>query len=139
MTCARSALKVVIADDSALVRDRMASMLKELTRVEVVAESVDVPGTLHQLRRIRPHVLILDMDMPGGSGMEVLRIIQSEEIPSLVIVLTNHCEPEYEEGALRGGAAAFLDKSRDFLKAVEIIRSLADPPPNLHNASPPLP
>lgn len=136
MEASRANLHVVIADDSALVRERLACMLRELPLVEVVAETGDVATTIQRVRILRPHVLILDLDMPGGSGLDVLRQVQAEEIPSLVIILTNHLEPEYQEGALRGGAAAYLDKSRDFLKAVDIIRSLSETPAPACNTTP---
>ena len=126
MTARRLTLRVLVADDSAPVRERMVSLLGELPRVKVAAESDDVPGTIECVRRLRPHLILLDISMPGGSGLDVLDMIRAERIPTLVIVLTNHAEPEYETRALRSGAVAFLDKSRDFLKAIDFIREFSE-------------
>jgi DNA-binding NarL/FixJ family response regulator len=126
MTARRLTLRVLVADDSAPVRERMVSLLGELPHVKVAAESDDVPDTIECVRRLRPHLVLLDISMPGGSGFDVLDMIRAERIPTLVIVLTNHAEPEYETRAFRTGAVAFLDKSRDFLKAIDFIRDFSE-------------
>ena len=118
-------LRVVIADDSVSVRKRMVSLLSENPSVEVTAESSDVPSTIESVRTLRPHVLLLDISMPGGCGLDVLNVINTEHIPSKVLVLTNYSEPEYEAMARKGGAVAFLDKARDFLKAVDYVNDFA--------------
>lgn len=117
-------LRVIIADDSDLVRERMVSLLREIPRVEVVAETADVPGTITCVRSLLPHVIILDISMPGGCGLDVLDMVRAEHIPSMVLVLTNFSDREYESRACRDGAVAFLDKSRDFLKAVDYVSEL---------------
>lgn len=121
-----SALKVIIADDSALVRERMASLLGEISGVEVSAETSDVPGTIDCVRRLMPHVLLLDISMPGGCGLDVLAWIRAERIPTLVVVVTNNSDPEYEIKARQNGAVEFFDKSRDFQKAADFIRELSE-------------
>lgn len=125
MTLKAASLRVLVADDSTPVRERMVSLLKELACVREAAESADVPSTIEAVTRFLPHVVILDISMPGGCGLDVLDFVRSENIPTLVVILTNFADPEYEARARLGGAAAFLDKSRDFLKAVEIVRQLA--------------
>jgi DNA-binding NarL/FixJ family response regulator len=128
-----ASLRVLVADDSSPVRERMVSLLKELSCVRTVAESMDVPSTIECVCRFLPHVVILDISMPGGCGLDVLEFISAERIPSLVVVVTNFADPEYEDQARKAGADAFFDKSRDFHKAVEFVRELDGREP----ASPP--
>jgi DNA-binding NarL/FixJ family response regulator len=114
-----ASLRVLVADDSAPVRERMVSLLGELPCVKAVAESADVPSAIDSVRRLQPHVVILDISMPGGCGLDVLEVIRAERIPALVVVVTNYADPEYETRAREAGASAFFDKSRDFLKVIE--------------------
>lgn len=119
-------LRVVVADDSDLVRERIVSLLSELPWVRVVGEAPDVGGAIDCVLRLRPHLVLLDLCMPGGTGLDVLAAIQSARIPALVVVLTNDSEPECEARARRAGAVAFFDKSRDFLKAVDFVREFSE-------------
>ncbi len=119
-------LRVVVADDSAPVRKRIVALLSELPRVRVAAEASDVQATIECVRKLRPHLVLLDMCMPGGSGLDVMAAIQADRIPALAVVLTNDSEPECETRARRAGAVAFFDKSRDFLKAVDFIKDFSE-------------
>jgi two-component system response regulator DesR len=116
-------LSVLIADDSAIVRDRLADLLREVSGVSIVGETEDVAGTLDGIRRLRPAVVVLDINMPGGSGLDVLKWIRQEGLAAVVIVLTNFAFPEYEQKARAYGASAFLNKSSEFMKAVELVRA----------------
>jgi DNA-binding NarL/FixJ family response regulator len=118
-------LRVIVADDSAPVRDRMVSMLREIPNVKLAAETSDVPETISLLRNLNPDVLILDIGMPGGCGLDVLDAIRAEHIQTKTLVVTNYADTEYETKALQAGALAFLNKSRDFLKAIDLVRDLA--------------
>jgi DNA-binding NarL/FixJ family response regulator len=118
-------LSVLVADDSKVVRERMANLLNEVPGVTVVGEAVNVQGTLEEVRRAQPAVLVLDLSMPGGSGLDVLRELQGQAERPHTIVLTNYSFPEYEAEARRLGADAFLNKSTQFLKVVEVVRELA--------------
>jgi DNA-binding NarL/FixJ family response regulator len=118
-------LRVVVADDSDPVRERIVSLLSEL-RVRVAGEAADVQGAIDCVCRLRPHLVLLDLCMPGGSGLDVLAAIQAARIPALVVVLTNDSEPECEARARRAGAIAFFNKSRDFLKAVDFVREFSE-------------
>ena len=119
-------LRVVVADDSAPVRERIVSLLSELPGVKVVAQCGDVAGAIDDVRRLRPHLVLLDLCMPDGSGLDVLAAIHANRIPALVVLLTNDTEPECETRARRAGAVAFFDKSRDFLKAIDFVREFSE-------------
>jgi DNA-binding NarL/FixJ family response regulator len=117
-------LSVVIADDSAVIRERLVALVSEVAGVFVAGETVNVLGTVELVRRLRPAVVVLDLSMPGGSGLDVLRRMREEQLQAVVIVLTNYSFPEYEKEAVQQGASAFLNKSTQFLKVAEILRDL---------------
>ena len=104
----------------------MTALLNEVPGALVVAEAADVQGTLEVLRQKKPAVLVLDLSMPGGSGLDVLRQLQKESIKTTVIVLTNYSFPEYEKEARNYGASAFLNKSTQFMQVAELVRELAE-------------
>lgn len=117
--------KVVVADDSSVVRERIVAMLCELPRVAVVAESSDVHSALEYVREFEPDLVILDWSMPGGSGIDVLRTVSREELNTQVIVLTNYALPEYAYIARNAGALAFFSKSDEFTNAIDMVREMA--------------
>ena len=119
-------LRVLVADDSTPIRVRIVSLLNEISRVNVVAETMDVSSTIEEVGLLQPHLVILDLNMPGGSGLDVLEYIRSEKIESMVLVMTSESDPEYQSTALQAGAIAFLNKSRDFRKLADIVRELSE-------------
>jgi DNA-binding NarL/FixJ family response regulator len=119
-------LRVLIADDFAPIRRRLADMLADEQRVEVVGESASVAGTLAAIRRLEPDVVILDLVMPDGNGLEVLQATFDEKPRPWFIVLTNSSEEEYRSVAARYQVHAFFDKAREFLHAIASIQALAE-------------
>jgi DNA-binding NarL/FixJ family response regulator len=124
-TSPRPPLRVLIADDAVAVRQRLAAMLDEIPDVQVCGQAGSVNETVVAVARLHPEVLLLDLNMPGGSGLDVLQAVRARTEALVVIVLTNYPYPEYEKRARELGADAFYDKSRNFLDAVEYIRELA--------------
>lgn len=118
-------LKVLVADDSAPVRSRLVSMLGELPGVVLAGEAGDVPETIEAIRTLKPDVVLLDLHMPGGSGLDVLRQMAIGQLRAIVIVLTHYALPEYEQAARAAGAHAFFSKSQEFTQAIEMIQSIA--------------
>jgi DNA-binding NarL/FixJ family response regulator len=107
-------LKVFISDDSATVRGRLVTMMLDLPEVDVVGQGEDVPGSLDAIRRTRPDVVILDIRMPGGSGIDVLREVKRMDPAPCVIMLTNYAYAQYREECEEASADYFLDKSTEF-------------------------
>ena len=120
-------MRILIADNSAEICKRLAEMLSDLPGVEIVGFAADGASTLEAVRRLRPDVVTLDLRMPGGSGLDVLQDLRGEQPAPFVIMLTNYASPEYERRALALGAGAFLDKSRDFDRVVELVRDRMPP------------
>jgi DNA-binding NarL/FixJ family response regulator len=113
--------KVLIVDDSVLVRRRLAGLIAEAAVVSAVDEAESVASALEVLPRLRPDVVILDLQMPGGSGLDMLRGIRSSDTSPLVVVLTNHTGDRYRRACLEGGADFFFDKSAEVERVLEVL------------------
>jgi DNA-binding NarL/FixJ family response regulator len=118
-------MKVVIADDSQVVVERLADLLSDIPGVELVGRAVDAPDALRCIRQMNPDMVILDLQMPGGSGIDILRTIRPERPRLCVMICTNYIYPQYREECLAAGANFFLDKSAEFEKIPVILRGLA--------------
>ena len=118
-------MKVFIVDDSRVVVERLAGLLEEVPGARLVGQAGDVPGAVVGIQKVRPDALILDLHMPGGSGLDVLRAIRTAHPDLFVLICTNYPYPEYREECLSAGANLFLDKSAEFEKIPSILRELA--------------
>jgi DNA-binding NarL/FixJ family response regulator len=117
-------MRVFIADDSTVVVERLAGLLEEVPGAQLVGQAGDVPEAVRGVQKMKPDALILDLQMPGGSGLDVLRAIRTEYPNLYVLVCTNYPYPQYREQCLSAGANFFLDKSADFEKIPGILREL---------------
>jgi len=118
------ALKVVIVDDSAEIQDRLVALLRGIPGVEVVARAATVAEAVSAVHRLSPDVLILDLRLPDGNGLEVLRLVQREQLQTRVIILTSYAYAQYEERAREAGVHAFLNKAHEFGRVAEVVGSL---------------
>ena len=109
-------MKVFIADDSKLVVDRLADLLKEVPGVRLVGRASDVSQAIHSILETSPDAVILDLQMPGGSGLEVLRAIRQTDPSLCVVICTNFPYPQNRDECIAAGANFFLDKSAEFEK-----------------------
>jgi DNA-binding NarL/FixJ family response regulator len=117
-------LKVLIADDSEVIRRRLVSLLEEVPGVEIVGVAADTGEAIRAVETLRPDVVVLDLRMPGGGGLEVLRQVKRATDGPTIIILTNYAEPQYRRSATAQGANFFLDKSTEFEKVVEVLKTL---------------
>ena len=117
-------LRVLLVDDSASVRRRLALLLEEMGEVQVV-EAADVASALEEARRLGPDVVVLDIRLRGGeTGLAVLDVLERLEEPPLVIVLTNHPAEHYRRWCRQHGADYFFDKSTEFEKVPQVLDAL---------------
>ena len=119
-------MRVFIADDSRVVVERLADLLQEVPGAKLVGQAEDVPETVRGIRKMKPDAVILDLQMPGGSGLDVLRAIRTDYPLLYVLICTNYAIPQYREECLSAGANYFLDKSIDFEKIPGILRELIE-------------
>jgi DNA-binding NarL/FixJ family response regulator len=87
--------RVVLVDDSDIVRSRVRESLSSVAGVEIVGEAIDVDSALRAVREQRPDIVVLDLLMPGGGGTLVLEGMQREDGRPVVIVFSNSPYPEY--------------------------------------------
>src|SRR5262245_1766872 len=113
---------VLVVDDSIVVRRRIVALLDDAAPGTLVVEAADPEEGIEAFHRMRPDVVVLDLSMPGGSGLDVLREIRKVTPPRMVIVFTNHTEDPYRRHGLEGGADLFLDKSKDLNRLMEVLR-----------------
>jgi YesN/AraC family two-component response regulator len=119
-----SMLKVFIADDSLIVREHLVTMFDELAGVQIVGQAGNVVEAIRGIRYLQPEVVILDIRMPGGSGIDVLQSIKQDETAPIVIILTNYPYPGYRQRCLNAGADFFLDKSTEFEQIPKLFERL---------------
>jgi DNA-binding NarL/FixJ family response regulator len=119
-------MKVFIADDSTVVLERLSDLLQEVPGVKIVGCASDVPEAIRSIPEANPDAVILDLQMPGGSGLEVLRAIRRTHPSLCVLICTNYPYPQYREECIAAGANFFLDKSAEFEKIPIIFRELID-------------
>ena len=117
-------MKVLIADDSDVIVQRLITMLTEIKGIEIADQAGTVAEATKAVASLRPDVVILDMQMPGGSGLDVLKSMKQDKVSSTVIVLTNFAYPQYRKRCLQNGAEFFFDKSSEFEKVGEVLLGL---------------
>ena len=117
-------MRVLIADDSAVVVERLITLLSELPEVEIVGEAQTSGEATERIRQLQPDVVILDIRMPGGSGIDVLETVKKFVPAPIVVMFTNFPYPQYRERCLRAGADFFFDKSTEFDQMIGVFRSV---------------
>ncbi len=117
-------MRVLIADDSDILVERLVAALRKVSGVEVVGRAWTGAGAVETMWRLKPDVVILDLCMPGGSGIEVLEGLKTDQLNPLVIVLSNYGQSQYRKKCLATGASFFFDKSTEFEKVGEVLRRL---------------
>ncbi len=117
-------MHVLIADDSNLIRKNLIILLTPLEGITQITEAEDISPTIKILNTTYPDVLILDLQMPEGNGLEVLFYIQEKHLKVKVIVLTNHVTEYYRKKSMELGAEYFFDKSNEFHKVIALLSSM---------------
>ncbi len=123
-------MNAVVVDDSLIVLERVANLLRELPLISSVSLAIDGSSGLDIIEKEHPQLVVLDIHMPSldgkrfDSGMDVLKVIKSAPNPPIVIMLSNYAEPIYRSRCAQLGADAFLDKSNEFDKLLNVVSLL---------------
>jgi len=116
-------IRVIIADDHAVVRDGIRMVLeREAGEFDVVAEAADVPSTIREVREHKPDLLTLDLTMPGGSSLAALPSCFVAHPTLAVAILTMREDPEYARQALRAGARSYVLKEAEPAELLQAFR-----------------
>lgn len=116
-------MKVLIADDSPIFRARLFTILDEIEEVHIVGQAQSGPEALELFRRLQPDAVVLDIRMPGMTGIQVLEELKKEAPGLLVVMMTNFPYQQYRERCLNAGADHFFDKSCEIEKIIEVFSS----------------
>ena len=116
-------IRIVLADDHKLVRAGFRLMLNTLGGVEVLAEASDGQNALELIRKHKPEIALLDITMPGLTGIEIAGRIQKDKLPTKVIILSMHLDEEYIVRAVKAGIAGYLLKTSDPVELELAIRA----------------
>ena len=125
---AASLTQVFIVDDSAAIRARLVEMLSRLDAVRVIGEATNARDAIAGILNLRPDSVVLDLNLYGANGLEVLRTVHVRAPEIAFIVLTNHAEAQYRRACSAAGARYFLDKSREFERIPQVLSEIASVP-----------
>ncbi|MEO7924235.1 MAG: response regulator [Chitinophagaceae bacterium] len=112
---------ILIVDDNLNFVDRMISLLQEVINVGEIHTAVDYDEARRLLAQEEPDIVLLDINLPGKNGIELLKMIKKNSSDCEVIMITNHADDYYRQQCYEQGAKYFLDKSNDFLLVAGII------------------
>lgn len=118
-------IKVVLCDDHAMVRRGIRDTLTDATDIQVVAEASNYAEVKETLRNCRCDVLILDLNLPGRSGIDVLTSLKDSSSPIKVLIVSMFAEDQYAIRCLRAGAQGYLNKAGDPNELITAVRAVA--------------
>jgi DNA-binding response OmpR family regulator len=120
-------LRVFIADDSRPVADMLTELIAQPGRIEVIGVGDSEATTVESIRRLRPDVVVLDLQLKTGSGADVIRTVRAERSLDTVqlMVMSNHASAQMKAGCLKLGANDYFDKAKELAALTEKLAQLA--------------
>ncbi len=117
-------IRIMIADDYEIIREGIKRVLEFEDNIKVVAESVDGNDVINQVKILKPDVLLLDMSMPGHSGLEILKLLRGEKLEIKIIILTIERGADIINAAIEAGADGYVVKESTTAEIVEAINTV---------------
>ncbi len=121
----REKMKTFVVDDSEIIQQRLIAMLSEIKHVEVVGAAQSVREAKEAIAQTQPDIVILDIRLLDGSGIDLLQYLKNNPPSPMVIMITNFPFKHYKDKSMEAGADYFLDKSTEFNKIIEIVTNAA--------------
>lgn len=118
-------LRILVADDHAIVRQGLKRLIDSQPDMEVVAEAADGNTVLTLADAVKPQIVVMDVSMPGLSGLVATRALKQRQPHVTVVALTRHDDDTYLEELLRAGASAYVLKQSDPTAFLQAIRAVA--------------
>ena len=118
-------IRIVIADDHAIVREGLKRIVDSADDLQVVGEAADGTEVVERVREIDFDVLVLDLSMPGRSGMELIKLVKAQQPRLRILVLSMHQELQYAVRAIKSGASGYLTKESAPAQLVLALRKIA--------------
>ncbi|HWZ72032.1 MAG TPA: response regulator transcription factor [Casimicrobiaceae bacterium] len=122
--CTVRALKVFIVEDSASIRERLTELMGEIDGAAVVGFADAPSDAIAGILNTRPDCVVLDYQLAGGTGVDVLHAVRPKAPGVVFVVLTNHANPQYRRLCMEAGATWFFDKSTEFRKIKGVVAGL---------------
>jgi two-component system, NarL family, nitrate/nitrite response regulator NarL len=117
-------MKIVIADDSYLLRDRIKFLLKSINIDTLVYEAADGLEALRLIDEVKPDLVILDIRMPEMNGINVMKKVRESKLQVKICILTNYNYPQYKLKCYEAGADFFLSKTDEFEDIKDVIANM---------------
>lgn len=117
-------MKIFIADDSEILRKHLTTLLIEIPGVQIVGYADNTETAISGIKARKPDVAILDIRMPGGGGVQVLKTVRQTYPDMCIIIFTDYPYPQYRKKCNEEGANYFFDKSKESEKLVDLIRKM---------------
>jgi DNA-binding NarL/FixJ family response regulator len=121
----KSKIRVLLADDHTIIRDGLKQILADTDDIVVAGEAANGAEVLQQVRERDWDVVVLDISMPGRSGLDLIKILKSEKPELQILILSMHQEEQYAVRAIHAGAAGYLTKESDSDVLIAAIRRIA--------------
>jgi DNA-binding NarL/FixJ family response regulator len=122
---ARNTMRVFIVEDSPVFARAIADLVVEIERIDVIGFATDAVRAKDDIQRLNPDVVILDIRISGGSGLDVLKSVrQRSRLTPVAIMFSGNTEPGYRRECLKQGADFVFDKSQDYDRLVEVLRAI---------------
>jgi DNA-binding NarL/FixJ family response regulator len=118
-------MRIVLADDHAIVREGLKRIVGDVADLQVVGEAADGGEVMQRVRELDFDVLVLDLSMPGRSGMELIKQVKAEKPKLRILVLSMHQETQYAVRAIKSGASGYLTKESAPAQLEQAIRKIA--------------
>mgnify|MGYP003387138309 FL=1 len=119
-------IQILIADDHAIIRDGLKQIISFVCNMAVAGEASDGEEVLQKIRTLKIDVLVLDMSMPGKSGIALIQQINAVKPDLPILVLSMHQESQYAVQAMRAGASGYITKNTASSQLIEGIRKVAE-------------
>jgi len=119
-------IRVLIAEDQAMVRGALSALLSLESDIEVLGCSADGEAAWRELQRLEPDVLVTDIEMPGLTGLELAQRVQRHDLPIRVVILTTFARPGFLRRALDAGVCGYLLKDAPAEQLADAIRKVRD-------------
>ena len=125
-------LTVYIVDDSDVMRERLAELISDIVGIKLAGQSGNPFDALQTIKAQHPDIVILDIRLPGKSGIDVLKDIKKESPPPIVIMITNYPYRQYRQGCMAAGADYFFSKLDEFEMIAQALRRITSSKPEGH-------
>lgn len=117
-------MKILVVDDHAVVREGIRRLLATISGAEI-HEAATAQDALALSRSVAPDVIVLDINLDGSSGLELLRRLKADNVAARIVMFTMHSEPSYAMRALKAGAAGYVSKSAEAGELVTAVKKIA--------------